>query len=315
MKVSVIVPVYKVEQYLNKCIESLISQTYQNLEIILIDDGSPDGCPAICDEWAKKDKRIKVVHKQNGGVSSARNEGLRKATGEFVYFCDSDDYVENTLVETLVSGISDKEWVICGYNIVKDDKIIPHGYETLKDKSNQEALSVLIHGWDFGILWNKLYIRSLIDFEFDTNIKVREDLVFNTVYFNKVKNFGIIEKPLYYYVKRGGSITATPKIVPFDQLSLAHENMLNCLKEKGYENTIPHQNAAFLKSMINILKPFILKKITKQDKQEIIEMLNQDVVKSAFSNYKCIDFKEKVFVYLIKRKHIKLLVKLIKTMG
>lgn len=92
-KVSVIIPVYKVEKYLDKCVESVVNQLYKNLEIILVDDGSPDNCPQICDEWVKKDKRIKVIHKQNGGVSSARNDGMKKATGEFITFIDSDDYV------------------------------------------------------------------------------------------------------------------------------------------------------------------------------------------------------------------------------
>ena len=88
---SVIISVYKVEDYLDKCVNSIVNQTYKNLEIILVDDGSPDNCPAMCDEWAKKDKRIKVIHKQNGGLSSARNAGLDICTGDYIMFVDSDD--------------------------------------------------------------------------------------------------------------------------------------------------------------------------------------------------------------------------------
>ena len=92
--VSVIVPVYKVEKYLDKCIESIVGQTYENLEIILVDDGSPDNCPTMCDEWAQKDSRIKVIHKENGGLSSARNAGLDACTGDYIGFVDSDDWIE-----------------------------------------------------------------------------------------------------------------------------------------------------------------------------------------------------------------------------
>ena len=92
-KISVIVPVYKVEQYLRKCVDSIIKQTYSNLEIILIDDGSPDNCPIICDEYAMKDNRVVVIHKKNGGLSDARNVGIAKSTGKYITFVDSDDYI------------------------------------------------------------------------------------------------------------------------------------------------------------------------------------------------------------------------------
>ena len=95
-KISIIIPVYKVEKYLDKCVESVVNQTYKNLEIILVDDGSPDNCPKMCDEWAEKDKRIKVIHKENGGLSDARNFGIEKATGDYLMFLDSDDYLDVT---------------------------------------------------------------------------------------------------------------------------------------------------------------------------------------------------------------------------
>ena len=94
--ISVIVPVYKVDQYLNRCVESIVNQTYKNLEIILVDDGSPDDCPTICDTWAKKNSRIKVIHKTNGGLSDARNAGLETATGQYIAFVDSDDWIQKT---------------------------------------------------------------------------------------------------------------------------------------------------------------------------------------------------------------------------
>ena len=105
--VSVIVPVYKVEDYLDKCVKSIVAQTYENLEIILVDDGSPDNCPSMCDSWAQKDSRIKVIHKENGGVSSARNSALDAAAGDYICFVDSDDFIEPNAVGYMLENIGD----------------------------------------------------------------------------------------------------------------------------------------------------------------------------------------------------------------
>ena len=105
-KISVIVPVYRVEKYLDRCVESVLNQSFSDFELILVDDGSPDDCPRLCDEWAKKDARIRVIHKPNGGLSDARNAGLDTMTGEFVTFLDSDDYLHSRMLETLLSGIA-----------------------------------------------------------------------------------------------------------------------------------------------------------------------------------------------------------------
>ena len=103
-KISVIVPVYEVEPYLRKCLDSVVNQTYQNLEIILVDDGSPDKCPAICDEYAARDERIQVIHKENGGVASARNAGLERVTGDYIGWVDSDDWIETDMFEYLLEN-------------------------------------------------------------------------------------------------------------------------------------------------------------------------------------------------------------------
>ena len=117
--ISVIVPIYNVEKYLERCVESIINQTYKNLEIILVDDGSPDNCPQMCDDYAKKDSRIKVVHKKNGGLSDARNAGMKVATGEYVSFIDSDDYISLDFYETLLETIVDNDSDIVECSVVK----------------------------------------------------------------------------------------------------------------------------------------------------------------------------------------------------
>ena len=122
--VSVIVPIYKVEDYLDECVKSIVGQTYKNIEIILVDDGSPDHCPQKCDEWAKKDLRISVVHKQNGGLSSARNAGIYNANGKYIMFVDADDTIKSNTVENMVNIITQEQ----------SDAVIPMSYYKVYEK-------------------------------------------------------------------------------------------------------------------------------------------------------------------------------------
>ena len=310
-KVSVIIPVYKAEYFLDKCVNSIINQTYENLEIILVDDGSPDNSPKMCDEWAQKDKRIKVIHKENGGASSARNKGLEDCTGDYIYFCDSDDFIEINCIEKLVDKIKDNDVVIMGYNKVNGDKITAKVYN---DKLSQnEFISEIIHEWDFGLLWNKLYKKEFIKSKFNEKFKIREDLLFNSEYFKNVKKIGLINEPLYNYIDNPNSLTKGAKTIPFEQLKTIHLNMLELLNQID-ESIVPHQNATYLKSFINILKPFVYSKLKKEDKELVFNYLEDDTIKESFKNYKTINLKESIFIFLLKHKKIKLLLFFIKLM-
>lgn len=164
--ISVIIPVYKVEEYLEECLRSVINQTYNNLEIILVDDGSPDHCPQLCDEWSSKDSRIKVIHKENGGLSDARNAGMSIATGEYIAFVDSDDYIAPTMYEQLLKGFSYAEniaVVSCQINTDNKGIIEPFHHEwdvitptILKSQNFMESkmLEMTSH-----CAWNKLFKR------------------------------------------------------------------------------------------------------------------------------------------------------------
>ena len=121
--ISIIVPIYKVEKFLTRGIESIVNQTYSNLEIILVDDGSPDWCPGMCDEWARKDSRIRVIHKQNGGLSDARNAGMKISNGEYISFVDSDDWIENKFIEKLYKGLVEFD---CDFSGCKFRKVKNH---------------------------------------------------------------------------------------------------------------------------------------------------------------------------------------------
>ena len=183
--ISVIIPVYEVEAFLHKCIDSVIGQTYRELEIILVDDGSPDNCGDVCDEYAAVDSRIKVIHKQNGGLSDARNAGLDAASGEFIGFVDSDDHIEPDMFECLYQALytSGSDISICNHII--DNEITgnmtsaagPESESSLR-MTQKEALSVLIDDLIIrNYMWNKLYRASLFEGLRFPAVKVFEDTV------------------------------------------------------------------------------------------------------------------------------------------
>ena len=219
--ISIIVPIYKVEKYLDKCIESIVNQTYKNLEIILVDDGSPDNCPQMCDTWAKKDSRIKVVHKPNGGLSDARNAGMKTATGEYVAFVDSDDWIDANMMETLYDELvsSDSDVVACGIRMVWDDgspdKILTKMCGRKVFSSKEEAMHNMIQG--FCILqtvWNKLYKREkIVNIEFPFG-QINEDEFWTWKAIANSDKVVFIDTPLYNYLQRSGSIMRSGKFNP-----------------------------------------------------------------------------------------------------
>ena len=215
--ISIIIPIYKVAQYLDECVTSIINQTYKDLEIILVDDGSPDECPQICDEWAKKDTRIKVVHKENGGLSSARNAGLKVATGEYIGFVDSDDYVDKTMYEDLmrVMNLNDCTLVVSSPIIRNTDgvftpyKLGTYEYKDGESMSFAEYMKLFLGTEMDAVVWNKLYKREFIQTPF-RNGRNNEDYLF--MYYN-VKNvydtdrmLAVSGKAHYYYRDNAQSI-------------------------------------------------------------------------------------------------------------
>lgn len=209
--ISVIVPIYNVEKYLSKCVDSIINQTYNNLEIILVDDGSPDNCPKICDEYAKKDDRIKVIHKENGGLSDARNAGMKIATGEYISFIDSDDYISNNFIETLYSAMKAENSDIIECDIVRFEEGTEPYFENGKGEINsfttEKALSLLIAENKFHqYVWNKLYkAEFVLNIQF-TKGKLNEDEFWTYRIFGQAEKVTKINKPMYFYLQRGGSI-------------------------------------------------------------------------------------------------------------
>lgn len=228
--ISVIVPIYKVEQYLNKCIESIVNQTYTNLEIILVDDGSPDNCPIMCDEWAKSDSRIKVIHKQNGGLSDARNAGIKIATGEYISFVDSDDWIHEEFILTLYNALkeNDSNLSACDVSFVYNSDIntsISESFE-MRVFTPEQALDTLINGKGFrAVAWNKLYHKDLLLNELFRFGKYHEDEFFTYRIIAKSTNPVFVNAKLYYYYQRENGIVHSVSVKHIDTLDAYIERL------------------------------------------------------------------------------------------
>lgn len=217
-KISIIIPVYNVEPYIRKCLDSVLEQTYTNLEILLINDGSPDGCGAICDEYAEKDSRIKVFHKENGGLSSALNVGLKNFTGDYIGFVDSDDWIEPNMYEQLHNTVNGVDIAVCSYfkdTISSTERIANKNRISERIISTENMLLYpLMRDYYMGFcgyVWNKLYSADIIRESrllFDENIKYAMDVLFYEMLVSSQGCTGsYIDAPLYHYIERDGAIT------------------------------------------------------------------------------------------------------------
>lgn len=236
-QISIVVPIYKVENYICRCVESLLNQTFKDIEVILVDDGSPDNCGKICDDYAEKDKRIKVIHKKNGGLSSARNAGIKAAEGQYIGFVDSDDFVAEDMYELLYKNIEkySADVSICGLFDCYVGKNITqyNGDAELLVLTREEALRLVLESKKLSVsAVNKLYKKSLFE-----NIKFPVGKLYEDA-FTIPKVFSLAEKvvctsePKYYYVHREDSITTSVfKENDFDIVK-AYEENLSLVKEK-----------------------------------------------------------------------------------
>ncbi len=210
-KVSVIIPVYKVEKYLEKCIDSVINQSYSNLEIILVDDGSPDNCGKICDKYAKKDNRIRVIHKTNGGLSDARNNGIKIATGNYIAFIDSDDYVTEDYIEYLLKLIIDNNSdisIVMPYE-VDENYIVKKIFkrEKIYNYNSNDALKTMLYQKKFETsAWGKLFKKNVVNGIYFPTGKIYEDIGTIYKYILRAKKITFSTMKNYYYLQRKDSI-------------------------------------------------------------------------------------------------------------
>lgn len=208
-KISVIVPVYKVEPYLRKCLDSILGQTYRDLEILLVDDGSPDACPAICEKYAARDPRVQVIHKENGGLSSARNAALDICTGDYIGFVDSDDWIEPEMFETLITGLTEAQAdiAVCGRFEEYQGHSVAHRWPEARVMDREEALGELLRNDRLqNLVWDKLYRRALFEgIRFPVG-KTFEDMAVMHWLFLRAQRVVCLPEAMYHYLQRPDSI-------------------------------------------------------------------------------------------------------------
>lgn len=239
--ISIIVPVYNVEDYIERCIKSILDQSFREFELILVDDGSLDMSGKICDEYAKNDQRIKVIHKKNGGLSSARNEGIKVARGEYIGFVDSDDFINKDMYKILyrISKKYDADISVCDFEYISDNKeVVGSICESKKNiviYSNEEALNKLYSNENikFIVAWNKLYKKHLFSsIYYDINKSHEDEFIIHKLFYNANKIVSCSES-LYYYYENYKSIMRVDFNINRLDIIEAMKNRMEFFREKG----------------------------------------------------------------------------------
>lgn len=256
--VTIIIPVYNVESELDRCMQSVIKQTYDNIEIILVDDGSPDKCPQMCDEYAKKDYRIKVIHKKNGGLSDARNAGLDTASGDYIAFIDSDDWVSDDFIEVLVANIerTNSDISICNFNLVNElGKTCEHPTfsSQIKVLNNSDSLRELFSHYKYDcMVCTKLFRKKLFENVRFPKGKLFEDVAVSLPLFAHSRRCVISNKANYFYSQRNESIVNSSFSENKMDLLLYSKKMIKFSHEHGHKYDIEAESF-YLKCLLRLL--------------------------------------------------------------
>ncbi len=325
-EISVIVPIYQTERYLDRCIESIVNQTYSNLEIILVDDGSPDRCPQMCDEWAKKDSRIRVVHKQNAGLGMARNSGIEAATGEYICFFDSDDYVALDTIEKAyrLAEAEQSDVIVFGLNnvnaqgrvirsvIPESDRVTYAGEDVQKRflpdliaaKQDSTCRNVWMSAWAC-ILSMRMIRKTGWRFVSEREI-ISEDVYSLLCLYAYVKRVSVLPEALYYYCENGASLTHVYKADRFEKICHFYETSVRKALELGYDEEVAErlqwQLACFV---IAAMKQVVRADIPNKDRYRAI----REIVHSDYLNKICWDLTSysdslprRVFLFLMEKR-------------
>ena len=316
-KISVIVPIYNVEKYLRRCVDSILNQTYKNLEVILVDDGSPDACPAICDEYAKKDSRIKVIHKQNGGLPDARNAGMAVATGDYYAFVDSDDYIDTSMYEKLLNKIKEGDSDVCLCRFFEEEETTGERklvYEkNLTTFDNKTIFYYLLQVGKtnnngrieteniMGCVWRCLYSKKTI-IPFHAELKFGEDLIFSVEFYKQNPKICIVDEPLYFYLQRQTSLVHNFSEEKFKRRIFMSEMLIRIIE--GYVSDDELCGHKF-----HIYASFVNELLKNGQKKDLKKWLNNDFLQSLYSKkaYKlakrrCPLFHYKVAYFFIYHK-------------
>lgn len=325
--ISIIVPIYNVEKYLKKCVNSILNQTYKNLEVILVDDGSPDRCPEICDDFAFQDKRVKVIHKENGGLISARQAGLRAASGEYIGFVDGDDWIEPDMYMNFYDSV-----VKYSPDIVVSEFIFDYETEKVKSSQNltkpffskQEMINEIYPSmlfkppyYNFGIYpccWAKLYKKELLEkclFKVTPKIKIGEDSAFTYPCLIQANSLAYVDKYGYHYMNNPDSMTGSYDSNMENTILIPY----NILKKAFSENN--YNFSSSLNYYLFYLLEFIIrneassrnKKTKKEIKKTLKAFICNKEIASSMKNIKfsALPLRKKLILVLILLKNTELL--------
>lgn len=306
--VSVVLPIYNVEKYLERCILSVVNQTYRNLEIILVDDGSPDGCPEICDAWARKDSRIKVVHKKNAGLGYARNTGIEHATGEYICFFDSDDYVELNTVELCVdAAVSQNADIVCFGNDVRLQTgellytRIPtppksvYADQEVRDIAMPNVLSYHAEtgeDWNFAMsAWSSMYSVQTIrksGWRFVSEREIISEDIYSVLdFYQYVQKMVVVPQALYHYITNPVSLSRVYRKDRYEKLKFLAEKLTELSVEMGSEDILRERIfCIFLGLTLGVLKQIASVQMTKKEKrEELLRILNDDYLQFVLREY------------------------------
>ncbi len=323
VKVSFIVPAYNVESYIGECIESIINQTEKDTQIIIVDDGSTDKTPAICDDFAKKDDRIVVAHKENGGLSSARLAGFQKATGKYILFVDGDDYIEPLMAEKLIESAEENnsDVVLCGYFTNSNDyeekyylslvKNLITGREEIIEKYIQPFVGRKQNAINLPrFLCFKLLKKELIkpDYFKHENIYFSEDVVFNLLYTDNVNVISVVNEPLYHYRNNPKSLSnkyRPNKWQMYLNLIVFLEDYLN---ERNIEIDNERLSDTVISAVFSSIDNAVISGSYKTYLKEVKQIGNDNLVKKRLpKNIQSQSFSIKLSLTLLKYKQLLLL--------
>ena len=310
IRISVVVPVYKVEKYLDRCVSSIVNQTYRNLEVILVDDGSPDGCPGMCDAWAQRDSRIRVIHKSNAGAGMARNSGIEAATGDCICFVDSDDYLDRTAIEKAQKILvhNDVQIVVFGLTLVDAQgcpvrQVIPVTGQTcyrggavqsvfLPDLIDPEHAAAENRNLTLSN-WSALYSMKLVretNWRFVSEREMLSEDSYSLIWlYRHVSSVAVLPEALYFYCENGGSLTRTYQKNQFQKVKHFHAACTEMAVGLGFGRDICLRiSGLFLAFSIATMKQIAASDMPVRQKKELLaQIVDDDVTRAILADPDC----------------------------
>lgn len=298
--ISIIVPVFNVEKYIEKCLKSLINQTYKNIEVIIIDDGSTDSSGIICDKYSKYDKRIKVIHRKNEGVSTARNEGMKQAKGDYIFFIDSDDYLDFDVIDKMVEELENADIIKISHKLIKDNKEIRR-ILNVGIFSKEEYIEKVLTGNIGGHSWGYLLSRDIVnEVYFDKNTSCMEDTLFIVNCILKVDKIKCIDTSFYNHIINENGITASANRIEknINDYMYSLNEIEKILKKININN---YYKKDILEKRFKLIESELAKCSNKKD---IVKIFNNDTL-----NKNLINIYESSEIGILKKIYTKIILK------